>query len=71
MKLGYIGLDQCGNSYRIKQHPRKELLEQLGSRHAERMFIDGEDGEPKHIGYVIGQRWITVYEVHEWAGRTT
>lgn len=69
MKLGYIGIDQYGDSWKIKQHPRKELLDKLGFQHAERLFVDGEDGQPKHVGYLIGQRWITVYELHEWTGK--
>lgn len=70
MKLGYLGIDQYGKHYRMKTHPRKELCEQLGCKSsvAKRMFVDRKkDGTPKHIGYVVGDLWVTVYEVHEWA----
>ena len=65
--LGYLGVDQYGNRYKIDRHPRKELLEQLGRQHAHRMFIDTKAGQAKHIGYVIAGLWITVYEVREWS----
>lgn len=67
MKLGYMGLDQYGNHYKIDKNPRKELLEQLGYKHADKVYVDTKDGNTKHIGYVIGGRRITVYEVHEWS----
>jgi len=66
MKLGYIGIDNYGNHYKINKYPRKELLECLGYKYASKMFIDTKDKEVKHIGYVIGDHWITVYELHEW-----
>ena len=66
-KLGYIGIDQRGYHYHIEKHPRKELLEQLYSKHADKMYVDNvKTGEARHCGYVIAQRWITVYEIHEW-----
>jgi hypothetical protein len=66
--LGYIGLDQYGNRYKMDCYPRKELLAQLGSSHASKMFVDTKDGKSKHVGYIIGGHWISVYEVHEWVG---
>jgi len=65
VKLGYIGIDQYKNTYPIKKYPRKELMEKLGGN-AERMYIDDIYGNRKHIGYVINDCWIRVYEVHEW-----
>jgi hypothetical protein len=66
--LGYLGVDQYGNRFKIDRHPRKELLQQLGRKHADKMFIDTKDGQSKHVGYVVSGLWITVYEVHEWTG---
>lgn len=66
MIVGYIGIDQYGEHYHLKEHPRKELLEQLGASRAANMYVDTVDGRVKHKGYVIGGRWIDVYAVHEW-----
>jgi len=66
MKLGYLGIDQYGQHYEIDKHPRKELLEQLGYQHADKMYVDLKDGGHRHKGYVIGGLWITVHEVHSW-----
>lgn len=67
MRLRYVGVDDCGRFFPIEEHPRRELCEQLGRKHCERMFVDGPDGRPKHIGYVIGGWWIRVYRVEDWS----
>ena len=68
MKLGYIGIDQYGQYYPLKTaHPRKELMERIGTSHADKMYVDTKDGATKHIGYIMGRFWIAVYEIHEWA----
>ena len=64
--LGFIGIDQRGEHYPIKKHPRKELLEQLGRKHARKMHVDLKDGGYRHIGYVIGDLWINVYRIGLW-----
>lgn len=56
----FIGIDQYGTKYRIKKHPRKELLEALDATHAHKMYIDNGI----HIGYVIKGLWIMVYKLH-------
>lgn len=66
MLLGYLGIDQYNNHYTIKKHPRKELLEQLGTTHAEKMFVDLKSGGTKEKGYVIAGHWISVFQVHDW-----
>ena len=66
MKLGYIGLDQYGGTYHIEKHPRKELMEQIGINHVNKMYVDLKSGGSRHSGYVIGALWITVHEVHTW-----
>lgn len=68
MLLGLLGIDQHGEHYNIQKHPRKELLEQLGRKHADKMYVDLKDGATLHKGYVIGGLWISVYEVHRWTG---
>ena len=49
------------------KHPRADLLKRLGSKLAQRMFIDRE-GKPRHIGYIINGRWFTFYRVTTWGG---
>ena len=59
----YMGIDQHGWCYHDLKHPRKDLMERLGIKHAAKMYVDGKDGKSYHIGYVIGNNWITLYEV--------
>lgn len=67
MKLGYLGIDQYGDRYKMDKHPRKELMDYLGASNARKMYVDTKDGAAKHVGYVIRGHWINVYEVHEWS----
>lgn len=70
MKLGYMAQDQYGKFYHLDtNHPRKELLEMFGRKHADKMYVDTKDGKSKHVGYIIGGLWLSVYEVHEFTGR--
>ena len=57
--IGYIGVDQYGQMYKIRRHPRKELLDCLGAAHADKMY---RDPHAQHIGYVIRGLWIAVYQ---------
>ena len=56
----FMGHDQYGHHYRLKDHPRKELCEQLGSNHVSKMYVDRPDGQ-YHIGYIILGHWIEVF----------
>ena len=56
----FMGHDQCGQHYNIVKHPRKELMERLDAKHADKMYVDRPDGA-YHIGYIIRGCWITVY----------
>ena len=65
-----MGRDQFGQTYHdLGPHPRKALLEMFDKSHADKMYIDTKDGETKHIGYIVGDLWITLYNVTEWTGR--
>ena len=69
MKLGYMAKSQCGtihHLYNVDKSPRAQLLAKCGRQHAERIYVDGKDGTPKCIGYVVGREWFTIYEVHDW-----
>ena len=62
----FIGINQCGDCFRIRKYPRKELLEQLGYKHADKMYRDTKNKKSVHIGYVIGQHWIEVFKLSNW-----
>lgn len=61
-KAQYMAIDQYGRTHHSLTHPRKELCERLGYRHAERMYQD-RDGQSYHVGWIIGPFWCTVYHV--------
>jgi hypothetical protein len=62
-----LGIDQHGQHYdNLGKHPRKELLERLYAKSAEKMYIDKSDGSIKHVGYIIAGLWITLYYIEAW-----
>ena len=64
MKINYMAVDQYGEIYRnLGEYPRKELMERLDCKHAEKIYIDKKDGSTIHIGYIIGNLWLTLYQV--------
>lgn len=66
----YMGIDQHGYTYHnLGPHPRKELCERLGVSHAEKMYQDTKDGTTYHVGYIIREHWITLYEVLPFRGK--
>jgi hypothetical protein len=67
MNKTYMAIDQYGNTYHNLTHPHKDLMERLGCKHANKMYVDRK-GEAVHIGYVIGNLWLTVYEVRPFKG---
>ncbi len=64
--LNYLGIDQYGQHYHIATHPRRELCEQLGTKHADRMYVDLPTGGTRHVGYVIAGRWVHILRVSSW-----
>ena len=61
--LQHMAIDQYGQTYHgLGRFPRKALLEQLGRKNARKMYVDTSKG-PKHIGWIVGQLWLTVYSV--------
>ena len=65
MEKSYMAVDQYGHTYHgLKKFPRKELLERLNRKHASKMYRDNPiTHESKHVGYVIGGFWLSLYEV--------
>ena len=67
--LGYMAIDQYGETYHIGDNPpRKWLLDHFCRKSAEKLYIDTESTACKHIGYIIAGHWLTVYGVLEWKG---
>ena len=66
MDLGYLGIDQYNNKYHMDKYPRKELLEQLGSKHADKMYCDLKNGGVREKGYIISGLWISIYRISTW-----
>jgi hypothetical protein len=59
----FMAIDQYGQHYDGLKHPRKDLMERIGCKHASKMYVDGKDGKAYHVGYVIGRLWLNVYRV--------
>lgn len=47
-------------------HPRKELLNKLGERHAEKIYRDKKDGRTVSVGYIVRGEWFTFYNLTPW-----
>ena len=59
-----MAIDQYGQHYdNLGKYPRKALLKRLCRQHADKMYIDKVNGNTKHIGYIIGGLWLTLYTV--------
>lgn len=61
-----MGIDQNGTTYHGLEHPRKDLMERLGYKSAQKMFCDLKDGGTREKGYVIGPYWVSLYKVSPW-----
>ena len=61
-----VAIDQWGGIvYVDPSRPRASLMEQVGSKHADKMYVDFKVGPPKHIGYIVAGRWFTLYRREE------
>lgn len=61
--MKYIAIDQYGDKVYIKAHPRKELTEYHGVKHADKMYCDTKSGGARFIGYVVSGHWYRVFGV--------
>lgn len=57
-KIADMYIDQYGNRYYARS--LKELREQVSGR-VSKMYVDTKSGDIHHVGYVIGQHWLTAY----------
>lgn len=55
-------IDQYGNKFFASTV--KELREKVGGGRISKMYLDTASGEVLHVGYVIGQHWLTAYAPH-------
>jgi hypothetical protein len=62
----FMAIDQFGQTYHGLTHPRKDLCERLGRKHASLMYCDTKDGKVFQIGYVIAGLWLRLYAVRPW-----
>jgi hypothetical protein len=67
----YIGIDQNGQIYKIRQNPLKELLNLTGYRSYSIMYRDTKNGQGRKAGYVLTLRgynalWVDLLEVKPW-----
>lgn len=62
-----IGIDQYDRVYHeLGSKPRKELCRQLHTKTASKIYIDNTDGVSKHVGWVVGGRWVSLYRIKAW-----
>lgn len=69
--LGYLAIDKRGGqSLKLTNpsNPRKQLLEKLGRKHADKMYCDLVNGGTRHTGYIVAGGWWEILEVHAWSG---
>lgn len=58
-----MAIDQYGQAYHGLERPRRDLLNKLGYKHADKMYVDSKDGNTYHTGYIIGGLWLDIYKV--------
>ena len=56
-----VAIDQHGQRFYFGAYCRRDLMQQIGCQHASKMFVDTNDGDTIHVGYVIAGHWLTVY----------
>lgn len=61
--IRFIAINQYGEMVRIARHPRKELMEYMGTSHADKVYRDLKDGGAEHVGYYLKGEWFDVYRV--------
>ena len=59
----WLAVDQYGQKEIVKGSPRKALMELHGTKHADRMFVDKQNGGTLSTGWVIAGHWYTVFRL--------
>jgi hypothetical protein len=72
MKRGYLALGQRWGSTLLlgdpKKSARKQLLEHEHCKSCKKMYTDSLTGVSVHSGYIVGDEWWRILEVHDWEG---
>lgn len=58
-------VDQWGNHFYAQS--TRALRDQVGGGRISKMYRDKADGRTVHVGYVVGQHWLTAYQPVELA----
>jgi hypothetical protein len=58
----YVAVDQYGQTHFV-DHPRKELMNLHGVKHADKMYRDTQTGGAVQVGYVISGHWYEVMKI--------
>lgn len=56
-------IDQYGN--KVFARTRKELVSESGGGRISKMYCDKKDGRIVHVGYVVGNRWFSMFQPME------
>jgi hypothetical protein len=54
-------LDQWGERYWARTIADLRAQIGMGGSRVSKMYIDKKDGSVAHVGYVVGQHWLTAY----------
>jgi len=54
-------IDQYGYKYPCNYIKDLKDVHYLSGK-ISKMYVDGKDGKTYHVGYVIGQHWLTAYK---------
>ena len=65
--MNFMAIDQYGATYHnLGPYPRKALMDRLCRKHADKIYCDTKQGTVKHVGYIIGGLWLTLYRVERY-----
>ncbi len=55
-------VDQYGSRFWAKTVKELRGMIGMGGSRLSKMYVDKKDGRTVHVGYVIGQHWLTAYQ---------
>ena len=58
----FLYLDQFGNHFYARTVKALRVQIEGGGSRVSKMYVDGKDGLPLHVGYVIGRYWLSIFE---------
>lgn len=64
-KPNLLWVDQWGVCYHAPNITRLKKQERFTGK-ISKTYVDGADGQPKHVGYCIGKLWFRTYTPYEW-----